>query len=94
MEPLAIDEALADAATVELADRHVRCDGAESFRGGAAVRGDARRHAHAASIREPDDDEALLRSLSAQLDELAAQQHELRRLLDAAGRRRMLTARG
>ena len=76
LEPLAVDAAFEDEAMSLQEDRGSRRDASH---GGAA-----------GSIMDPATaDDQLLRSLSAQLELLNQQQHEIRRLLDQAGRRRV-----
>jgi hypothetical protein len=78
LEPLAVDAAFADETMPMQEDRGSRRDA--SHGGGGA----------AAPAPEPmTADDQLLRSLSAQLELLNQQQHEIRRLLDQAGRRRV-----
>ena len=76
LEPLAVDAAFEDEAMPLQEDRGSRRDASH---GGAT-----------GSIMDPATaDDQLLRSLSAQLELLNQQQHEIRRLLDQAGRRRV-----
>ena len=77
LEPLAVDAAFEDEAMPLQEDRGSRRDASH---GGGAT----------GSIMDPATaDDQLLRSLSAQLELLNQQQHEIRRLLDQAGRRRV-----
>lgn len=76
LEPLTVDAVFADEAPL-LEDRGARRDASH---GGMAT-------GQAAESTSADDQ--LLRSLSAQLELLNQQQHEIRRLLDQAGRRRV-----
>lgn len=78
LEPLAVDAAFADEAMPLQEDRGSRRDASH---GGGSASGSMTDPTHA--------DDQLLRSLSAQLDLLNQQQHEIRRLLDQAGRRRV-----
>jgi len=78
LEPLAVDAAFEDEAMPLQEDRGSRRDASH---GGGSASG---------SMMDPAPaDDQLLRSLSAQLDLLNQQQHEIRRLLDQAGRRRV-----
>lgn len=78
LEPLVVDAAFEDEAMPLQEDRGLRRDA--SHGGGS----------EAGSIMDPTTaDDQLLRSLSAQLELLNQQQHEIRRLLDQAGRRRV-----
>ena len=76
LEPLTVDAAFADEMPL-LEDRGTRRDASH---GGLCT-------AHSTESTSTDDQ--LLRSLSAQLELLNQQQHEIRRLLDQAGRRRV-----
>lgn len=76
LEPLTVDAVFADEMPL-LDDRGTRRD---------------RSHSLMATGQAPESvsaDDQLLRSLSAQLELLNQQQHEIRRLLDQAGRRRV-----
>ena len=77
LEPLAVDAAFADETMPLQEDRGSRRDA--SHGGGAA----------GPALEPMTADDQLLRSLSAQLELLNQQQHEIRRLLDQAGRRRV-----
>jgi hypothetical protein len=77
LEPLAVDAAFADETMPMQEERGSRRDA--SHGGGAA----------APALEPMTADDQLLRSLSAQLELLNQQQHEIRRLLDQAGRRRV-----
>ena len=77
LEPQAVDAAFADEAMPMHEERGSRRDA--SHGGGAA----------APALEPMTADDQLLRSLSAQLELLNQQQHEIRRLLDQAGRRRV-----
>ena len=76
LEPLAVDAVFADEMPL-LDDRGTRRDPSH----GAIATGQA--------VESVSADDQLLRSLSAQLELLNQQQHEIRRLLDQAGRRRV-----
>lgn len=76
LAPLTVDAVFADEAPL-LEDRGTRRDASH----GAMATGQA--------AESTSDDDQLLRSLSAQLELLNQQQHEIRRLLDQAGRRRV-----
>jgi hypothetical protein len=76
LEPQAVDAAFADEAMPMHEERGSRRDASH---GGAA----------APALEPMTADDQLLRSLSAQLELLNQQQHEIRRLLDQAGRRRV-----
>lgn len=78
LEPLAVDAAFADEAMPLQEDRGSRRDASH---GGDSAAG--------SMIDPATADDQLLRSLSAQLELLNQQQHEIRRLLDQAGRRRV-----
>ena len=76
LEPLAVDAAFEDEAMQLHEDRGSRRDPSHGVAAG--------------SMMDPATaDDHLLRSLSAQLELLNQQQHEIRRLLDQAGRRRV-----
>jgi hypothetical protein len=74
LEPLVVDAALADETMQMHDDRGSRRDAS---------------HAGSGSLSSATADDQLLRSLSAQLELLSQQQHEIRRLLDQAGHRRV-----
>ncbi len=77
LEPLAVDAAFADETMPLQEDRSSRRDAPHGGR-------------MSEPLLEPmTADDQLLRSLSAQLELLNQQQHEIRRLLDQAGRRRV-----
>ena len=78
LEPLVVDAAFADEAVPLQEDRSSRLDASH---GGSSAAGSA--------LEPVTADDLLLRSLSAQLELLNQQQHEIRRLLDQAGRRRV-----
>ena len=77
LEPLAVDAAFADETMPMQDDRGSRRDASH---GGSTAE---------SSLEPMTADDQLLRSLSAQLELLNQQQHEIRRLLDQAGRRRV-----
>ena len=77
LEPLAVDAAFADETMPMQEDRGSRRDASH---GGSMPE---------SSLEPETADDQLLRSLSAQLELLNQQQHEIRRLLDQAGRRRV-----